>query len=64
MKPTKRIRRIDLWLVTDGRNDMYVSLDETQARIYAKTINRHVAGPDGKRVTVETRSVKIAQPNA
>jgi len=49
-----RIERFEVWVVTDGKRDRRLTLNEMEAKAYADVINRHVED-DHTRLYVERR---------
>lgn len=56
--PSER-KTIVLWFVSDGTKDRYVSLDETAARTFAETFNRHAFRPNLPSVWIERRIARM-----
>ena len=58
MDGQRRIRQFDVWVVTDGAYDRYLSLDEHQAGAFAETLNRFAA-QDQQPVHVERKRATV-----
>ena len=59
MEGPRERKTIVLWFVSDGTNDRYVSLDESAARTFADTFNRHAFYPQMPPVGIERRIARI-----
>ena len=53
-----RIRRFDIWIVTNGTSDKHITLTAGQAQAFAKIYNQHVFDPS-RRVRVERKRATV-----
>jgi hypothetical protein len=51
-------RTVDVWVVTDGTDDLYYAFAKAQSESFADAFNRHVHD-DSERIRVERRTATI-----
>lgn len=58
MTQAGRIRRFEIWIVTDGKNDRHIALERSGADAFAKRYNVHI-GDESSRVYVEHKTATV-----
>ncbi len=58
MMDEQRIRRFDIWIVTNGKSDKHLALSESEAREFERIYNQLTDDP-ARKVHVEHKMARI-----